>query len=472
MKLSDLTDEQWFKRLSARRDANRTAARAWWAYYYGEQPLYYVLKILAEQDDRFPALTVNLCEKFIDNIDRRCNVEGFRLNGADTADEDLWKIWQRNDMGEFQSENNVASLVTSASYVAVGPSDEGALITVESPESMAIEIDPRSRRTTASVLFYKSDQESTTDDRAVLQLPGRLVEFENGKPVSGGKVEQDWMAGPRKLQSSPEVPVVRFLNRQVQRQGRSELGSLKPVVDAMNIAATEMMATLHHHAMPRMLAINVAESLFMNDDGTVNREAVKSATGSLWVVPVETDEDDRPIPDMPVPDIKQLPASDLRNFHDTISLLARVGAGLCDMSPHEFGFGVADNPASGDGIKEARVDFTARVERILTSRNTGYGRVMRIAMAVEGKDPATATGLETIFRNPATPTQGTQVDAATKAYGSGLADLHQARVDAGYSATAITAMENRELAAGVAQDQAFNDANRSLVDSAVDPSDP
>jgi hypothetical protein len=98
------------------------------------------------------------------------------------------------------------------------------------------------------------------------------------------------MSKAQRLQSSPEIPVVQFPNRQRQRVGRSELRSLKPIVDAANFTATSMMATVLHHAMPRMLAINVAESLFMNKDGSVNREAVKNATGALWIVPAETDE--------------------------------------------------------------------------------------------------------------------------------------------------------------------------------------
>lgn len=454
MKLSDLTDEQWFQRLSARRNAQvagtalELGTRQWWEYYDGNQPLYYLLRILSEQDDRFGALTINWCEKFADSIDRRMFVEGFLLNGSDSPDDDLWTIWQRNDMAEYQSENNIASLVTGMSYVMVGPSDEGALVTVETPDSMAVEIDPLTRRVVAALKFYKSDSEATTDDRAVLQVAdastggARLVEFESGKPTVGRKLE--WMAGAAKLQSSPEVPVVPFPNRQRQRVGRSELRSLRPLVDAANFTATSMMASVLHHAMPRMLAINVAESLFMNDDGSVNREAVKSATGALWIVPAETDEDGNVPENAPEPDIKQLPASELRNFHETLSTLARIGAGLCDMPPHSLGFGVSDNPASADGIRASEGDMVARVERHQVARGNGYERVMRLAMAVEGNDPATATGLETIWRGAATPTQASKADAAVKTYGAGISDLHQARVDYGYSATTIKAMEERE----------------------------
>jgi hypothetical protein len=337
VKLSDLSDEDWFKRLSARRNTQAALARGWFQYYDGDQELYHVAKLLAEQDDRFPALTINWAEKFLDTVDRRCITEGFRVAGADEFDKELWRIWIDNDMPEFESENNIASLTTGISFVAVGPGEDGALVTVESPEQMALEIDPRTRKTVASLLFFKSDQEATTDDRAVLQVAddkgARTVEFENGKPVGGGK-PQAWMAQPAKLQSSPDVPVVRFLNRQRQRVGRSELRSLKPIIDAANLIATHMLATSHHHAMPRMLALNIARSMFFNEDGSVNREAVKNATGSLWIVPAEEDEQGNVLSkeDVPEIDVKQLPASDMRNFHESLTLLGRIGAGLCDLA--------------------------------------------------------------------------------------------------------------------------------------------
>lgn len=459
MKLSDLTDEQWFQRLSARRDRQvggsptQLGIRQWWEYYDGCQPLYFLLRILSEQDDRFGPLTINWCEKFIDAIDRRMFVESFILGGTDEPDDDLWEVWTRNDMSEFQSENNVASLVTSNSYVMVGPSDEGALITVESPDSMAVEVDPLTRRVVAALKFYKSDSEATLDDRAVLTLPdssggARLVQFEVGKPV--GSSRQKWMSAASKLQSSPTVPVVQFPNRARQGYGRSELRTLQPIVDAANFTATSMMATVLHHAMPRMLAINVAESLFMNPDGSVNREAVKNATGALWVVPAETDDEGNVPANAPKADVKQLPASDLRNFHETLSTLARIGAGLCDLAPHSLGFGIADNPASADGIRASEHDLVARVERLQIARGNGYERVMRLAMAVEGRDPAQASGLETVWRDPSTPTQASKADAAVKMYGNGegLADKHQARVDYGYSRKTIQAMEERERADG------------------------
>jgi hypothetical protein len=444
VKLSDLSDEQWFARLSGRRNANLQEIRDLWAYYDNQQPLYHVAKILAEQDDRFPALTINWCRKYIRSIDGRSNLEGFGYVGKDSIDE----IMLRNEMDLHQSVNNVSTLVTKRSYGMVGPSSDGALVTFESPDSVAVEIDPVSREVVASLKFWSSDVESGVDDQAVLQLPdsrggSRLVQFELGKPV--GSQRQKWMTGPAKLQASGLIPVVPFFNQARYGKPTSQLADLIPLVDAANFVATSLMATVVHHAAPRMLAINVLESQFLNQDGSVNREAVKAATGSLWITPAPEDEEGKLIPKDQVPDveIKQLAASDLRNFHETLSLFARIGSGLCDLTPTDFGFGVSDNPPSADSINASKHERLLGIERFNRQQGAGYERLMRYALAVEGSDPGKRL-IEAKFRNPATPTKQSMADAATKALGSGISDLYQARLDYGYTTTQIQAMEARE----------------------------
>lgn len=457
MKLSDLSDEQWFLRLSGKRNAKAAHIDAMWRYYRGTQPLYYLARILADQDDRFPALTINWCRKYLRSIDGRSILEGFGYVGEDSLDDQMQTIMLRNEMDLSQSPNNIATLATGESYAMIGPSDEGALITFETPESMAVEMDPRTRRPIAAVKFWRSDEplgptDAGFDDQAILLLPNsdgsgsRLVTFEYGRPVGEVK-QQKWMTGPAKLQASPTIPVVPFFNNEWNGRGESQMLDLIPLVDAANIVATSMMASVLHHAMPRMLALNVAESLFMNEDGSINREAVKSATGALWIVPAETDEGGNVPDNAPVPDVKQLPASDLRNFHDTLSNLARIGSGLCDLTPSDFGFGVSDNPPSAESINESKRERLLGIERFNRQQGSRLEQVMRIALAVEGVDPGKKL-IRSEHRNPGTPTKQSMADAAVKTYSQGISDLYQARVDYGYTATQIAAMEKREKAAG------------------------
>lgn len=435
----NLTAEQWFSRLHARRLREQATIQEWWDYYEGNQALYYVAKILEEQQDRFPALTINWPAVIAEGISDRSRVEGFFLNGSDEYDDELWGVWQRNDLDEFQSENHISSLVAGVSYMIAGPGDLGPLLTVESPESMTVEVDPRTRRVVAALKVWKSDAESAIEDRAVLMLPGRLIEFENGKPA--GEKRPRWMTAATKLQTSPEVPVVPFFNKQRQRVGRSELTAIRPLVDAANQIATNMMAGVEHQAVPRKYALGVDKSNFIDPKTGEPLPAWKIATGAVWVNPFDPENPEAK------PEVGQFAAADIRNFDTALSLIARCATGVYGLPPHRLGFNIGDNPAAADGIRASEVDWVARIENRHVSWGSAYERLMRLAMAILGRDPNAAVRLETHWRNPATPTLAARADAAAKAYTSGISDLRQARLDYGYSLTQIKAMEEREAAA-------------------------
>lgn len=482
MKLSDLSDQDWFNRLSARRTANLQRIAEMWAYYDNNQPMYHVARILTEQDNKFPPLTVNWCRKYIRSIDGRSILEGFAYVGDDSLDDQMQNMMLRNELDLKHSLNNTATLVTGWSYGMAGPGADGARLTIESPDSMAVERDPITGEVIASLKFWTSDSETgTQDDLAVMQLPdprggSRLVNYEYGKPI--GESRFKWMAGPSKRQSSGLVPVVPFLNQERWGKPTSQMADLIPIVDAMNFTATSMMATILRHAMPRILGINVQSSLFLNKDGTVNQEAWKAATGEAWMVPAAEDDNGDLIPRDQTPDvdIKQLPAADMRNFHETANLLARIGAGLCDLTPVDLGFGVSDNPPSADSIDKSKDERLLGIERFNRQQGAGYERLMRYGLAIEGRDIGKRL-IESKFRNVATPTKQSMAAAATSTYASGITDLYQARKDYGYTPTEIKAMEGRENDAAVRDDAAFQRANRPLTDptgdvNAVDVSNP
>lgn len=463
MKLSDLSDQQWFERLSGRRAANLGAIRGWWSYYDGAQPMYHVARILAEQDDRFPALTINWAEKYVDSIDARSILEGFGYVGQDSIDDRMQTIFLRNELDQHQSLNNVATLATGCSYAMVGPSAEGALVTIEDARQVAVERDPQTGREIAAIKFWSSDPAAMVgDDMATLLLPNpngrgsRQVEFHLGKPQ--GEKKLAWMAGPSKLQAAAEIPVVSFLNRARWGRPQSQIARLKPIIDSANVIATHMMATSHHHAMPRMLALMVSQDLFFNEDGSPKPEALKAATGQLWIVPAAEDESGNVV-DGPTPEVKQLPAADMRNFHDTLSLLARVGAGLCNLTPSDLGFGVSENPPSAESINASKHERLLDIERFNRQQGSGMERVMRYSLAVEGADPGPKKLIEAKYRNPGTPTKQSMADAAVKTFSTGISDLYQARLDYGYTPTQIKSMEERErrMARDSFQPPAFRD---------------
>lgn len=439
MALSDLTDVEWFSRLNYRRASQIAMSRAWWQYYDLEQPMSYVARILLEQDYRFPPLMIAWPELAIDSLEERLDVEGFRLRGKDSSVDELDRVWQANDLDEDSEESHLTSLVTSRSYIMVGPGEgDTPLVTVEYPDQVAVEIDPRTRQVVAALKVWRSDENAFLEDRAVLYLPGRMVEFEYGKPV-GSEESPAWASGVEHSQNSPLVPVIPMLNRPRRGHGRSELVAMKPLVDAANQTATNMLAAIEHHSLPRKWAVGVSEDDFKDAEGNpIPRWQI--ATGAVWAVPhqpVERGEEAQEVK------LGQFSASDLRNFHDSIKQLAQLAGSLYGLPPHYMGY-TSENPASAEAIKSSESRLVKRAERRQRTFGGAWERAMRIAWAMMGNDPSEANELETVWRDPSTPTRAQKVDAAAKAIESGLADVEQARIDAGYTLTQRESMRERE----------------------------
>ncbi|APU20939.1 phage portal protein [Actinoalloteichus sp. GBA129-24] len=434
MALWDLTDEEWFSRLNQKRLEQKWSGRKWWEYYDNEQPLAFVARILQEQEYRFPPLMIAWPELVIDSLEERLDVEGFRLGDDDEASEALHDIWQWNDLDEESEEAHLAALVTSTSYVMVGPAEPYPKITIEYGDEVAVEVDPGTRRVVAGLKVWSSD--GKIDNRGTLMLPGRLIEFELGKPV--GSQSSRWSPAAESPQASPLVPLLPMLNRARKSKGRSDLVAMRPLVDAANQTATNLLAAVEHHALPRKYAIGVSKKDFVDEEGR-QLPTWKVGTGAVWAVPGRPAQRGETPPQI---ELGQFPASDLRNFIETIKLMAQTAASLYGLPQSYMGF-VADNPASADSIRAAEARLIKRAERRQIRFGGTWERAMRIAWEMRGEGPAAATRLETVWRDPATPTRAARIDAATKALQSGLADDEQAREDAGYTAEQRRAMRRR-----------------------------
>src|SRR5690606_27531093 len=124
---------------------------------------------------------------------------------------------------------------------------------------------------------------------------------------------------------------------------------------------------------------------------------------------------------------------DLRNFHESIKLLAQVASQVLALPPHYMGFATT-NPPSADAIRSSEAQLVKRCERKQSVFGGAWEEVMRIAARIAGVEgDADLRLLETVWRNPATPTVAQRADAAVKLYTAGIATLEQAREDVGYT---------------------------------------
>jgi hypothetical protein len=446
VKLSDFTPEQWYGRLNAKRLRQRDKALTWWQYMDLEQPLVYVARILAEQSDRFPPLLLGWPELVVEAVEERLILEAFLLSGADSPVEELTEWWQGNDLDEYSSEAHTAAMTSGQQFVMVGPGDgDIPLITVEYEDQVAVEVDPRTRQPVAGLKVWQEDDGGGDTLGALHLWGGRSYEFRNGE-VENEVFLGDWAVRLEEDHTLPSVPVLPMLTGPRRGCGRSDLVAIKPLVDAANQTATNMMASIEHHAVSRKWAVGLSEKDFVDEDGN-QIPLWKIATGDVWAVPFPEQQHR----DQAMPEIKlgQFSQSDLRNFHESLKVIAIFAASKYGLPVNYMGYS-SDNPPSAESILYSLDRLVRRTEK----RQLWYGgtweRVNRIAWALMDNDPAKLRRLESKWRNAATPTLASMMDAAVKGVTAGIIDDEQAWIDLQYSEETKRGLRDRKRARGLA----------------------
>jgi hypothetical protein len=402
------------------------------AYYEGEQPLSYMHPELVQQlEGQVRQVVINWPQMVVDAVEERLDIEGFRRPDHASGDDELWDIWQDNDLDAGSQRAHVEALSLGRSYVVVGAPDadgDAPVITDESALDMIASVDPRTREVSAAVRRWsdKDDQgPPQVANMATLYLPNATIHYRRDGT--------DWSETGRDPHELGVVPVVPILNRSRRRKpyGVSELKLVTPLSDAACKIATDMMVGANFHALPRYYAAGVTEQDFTDDQG--NPISVwKAVTGRIFATENEQAK------------LGTFPASDLSNFHKTLDALAQLVASLCGMPPHYLGF-TTDNPASADAIRSSEARLVKRCERKQGMFDCGWEQVMRLAVRVlHGQWDEELTRLETAWRDPSTPTVAQVADAATKAYQAGIVPLRFTRRRLGFSDAEIAQMEEMD----------------------------
>lgn len=423
-------------------------------YYDGAQPLGYLQPELARVlEDRIRSLVINWPRLVVDSIEERLDVEGFRVAGQDDGDDELWRIWQDNDLDEQSQQAHLDSLIYGRSFAMVGANEEDPetpLITIESAKQMSVEWDPRTRQVIAATKIwcegdytYRTRYDPTWIIREVKDLTSKTPMWaERSEPVEN-------VLGV--------VPVVPFVNRPrlLRPQGVSEMTDVIPIVDAINKLATDMMVGAEYHAVPRRWATGID----MGPDET-EHEVVRKKLWKRW----STSEANRVwTSDSPDTTFGQFPQASLDNFVSAVDMLTSRVAALSGLPPHYFGQ-VGENPASADALRASEAPLVKRVMRKQRVLGGAWERVMRLALLVrDGAYPDEYKRMETIWRSPETPTIAQQADAAVKLVQAEIVTPEQAQEDLGYSPTqrARMAAEKSASALGPVKAQ-LDEANRLM----------
>lgn len=435
----------------------------WWrdllscqAYIDGCQPLKFMSDAMRKEfGGEITELVLNFPELVTDAHNDRLDVEGFRFPGEPSGNELLWAIWQANNMDEQSVMGHADALALSKAAVIVGANPERGgppLITVESAFDVSWKRDPRTGTVTSALKRWQED-----DGSQWLSLyerhQTRTVALEQGV----------WRTTRTDAHGVGRCLLVPLVNRPrtKRRDGMSEFQSILGIADAATKIATDMMISAEYHAMPRRWAFGLKKSDFVDAKTGAQKPAWSFIKGRLWA--------------NESPDVKvgQFPESDLANFHNTIKLLARLVAQMTALPIDYLAFDSV-NPPSADALRSAESRLVKRVERRQTSFGGTWEEVMRLALQVAaGSLPDHAMQLETVWRDPSTPTIAQKYDAVVKAVttrgadGRPLVPTEQGRIDLGYTPAQRQDMLDMENAAN-ANDPTLAAARELMSPSARD----
>ena len=438
------TELDWLKHLISCHDKELPELKRLNSYYEGKQPLSYMApELQVELQETVRQVVINWPRLVVDSVEERLDVEGFRFPGEPAADEELWRIWQANDMDTQSQQGHLDAMIMGRSYVVIGSredDDTTPLITVESPLDMFAEFDPRTREIRAAVRRWHEEGDGGAKvEHATLLLPDATSFW----------VKEEDAQLERDDHEIGEVMVEVLANRPRLKcpNGVSELMDVIPLSDAACKIATDMMVSAEYHATPRRVAFGFGEEDFVDANGR-RVSAFSRIIGRMWATEKNRREDGA--------DVIQFPEASLSNFHETIKQLAMLVASLSGMPPHFMGQATT-NPPTADGIRSAESRLVKRAERRQRGNGGPWERVQRKVLRLRDGDwNPDSRSLETIWRDASTPTIAQKADAAVKLHQAGIVPLRQTREDLGYTQAQIERMEEQD-------EQAAQDAMQRIM---------
>lgn len=347
----------------------------------------------------------------VEALEQRLDLEAFRwADGSDSAE--LEEIAEANDLYDESSLAHLDALTYGREYVTAGTADEdGAppIITYESPLDMTLAWDARLRKPLYALRECQDryDFGLTPDERLItLYLPDQNV-----YAVQSGN---DWEVIDRDEHGLGVVTVLRMANRQRtgDRVGKSEITpEVRSITDAACRRLMGIEVAAEFFGAPQRYILGASESAFQDAEGNA-KSAWETYIGR--VLALERDENGD------VPTVGAFTAHDPSGQTKIIDLYARIMSSQLSVPPHMLGY-TSDNPASADAIRSAEGALVKKAERRIRRFGATHRATMRLALWVrDGAPPDPGRRIETVWRNPATPTLAAQTDAAVKMVQAGL----------------------------------------------------
>lgn len=371
------------------------------AYYEGTRRLEQI-GLSVPPELRHFEMSANWIRTYIDILVDRLGMRFFYHQGDKTSIEALREGWDANNLDSQSLLHHRETFILGRGFVSVGTNEEDPehpLIQVESPREIAVDVDPRYRRMRSAARFYGASEGSMQAKYATLYEPDRTRWLEHGS--------RGWTVVDQDDHKLGRVPLVMFLNRQRlgSWRGVSEMTDLLPIVDGTARTLTDLQLAVEVHAAPKRYVVGASKGDFVDRDGKP-LPAWEAYQNALWAL---SNKDAK---------IGQLPASDLKNFHDTVSMYGQLASSVTGLPLRFFGQ-TSVNPASEGAINADESGLIKHVETISSLFGDNWGWVMGLYERFRTGEWVTGTQIKAEWFDPATPTYAQRADALTKQYAGG-----------------------------------------------------
>ncbi|AXH48789.1 portal protein [Mycobacterium phage Steamy] len=363
---------------------------------------------------------------YVDSIAERQAVEGFRVGDADETDEEMWQWWQANNLDIEAPLGYTDAYVHGRSYITLSMPDpqldlgwdpKTPIIRVEPPTRMYAKIDPRINKVSQAIRVAY-DEEGNEIQAATLYTPNDTF----GWFKADGEW-QEWFSVTHGLQAVPVVPLPNR-TRLSDLYGTSEITpELRSMTDAAARILMLMQATAELMGVPQRLIFGIKPEEIGVDPET------GQTFFDAYLARILAFEDAEG-------KIQQFSAAELANFTNALDQIAKQVAAYTGLPPQYLST-AADNPASAEAIRAAESRLIKKIERKNLLFGGAWEEAMRLAwrMAKGGEVKPDMLRMETVWRDPSTPTYAAKADAAVKLYANGVGVIPRGRaqMDMGYS---------------------------------------
>lgn len=331
--------------------------------------------------------------------------------------------WQANMLDVESGLGHLEAMTHGEAYITVSAPDEELgenpeipIYKVESPFNFYAERDYRTGKVKRAIRRYEHPQDAS-QKYVTLLLPDNTVVLRQSNVSGPWVVDTD-------IQHDLGRPLVStLLNRErlSDWSGASEITTeLRSATDAASRIMMNMAAAAELMAIPQRIIFGVSREDFGLDPYSSN------ATMEAYMARIMAFENHEA-------KAFQFAAADLRNYVDALQEIAKQVASYTGLPPQYLSFS-SENPASAEAIKSAESRLVKKAERKARMFGRSWEEAMRLGMLVmDGKIPDDAYKLESVWRDPSTPTFAAKADGVTKLHAGGIIPTEQARIDMDYT---------------------------------------